>query len=61
MADLIYNIQPDEIYHLGAHSHVRVSFDMSEYTGDVTGIWSSEVIGSSSEDWGKDQVLPGII
>ncbi|MGC8979864.1 GDP-mannose 4,6-dehydratase, partial [Caldisericum sp.] len=30
---LIYNIQPDEIYHLGAQSHVRVSFDIPEYTG----------------------------
>jgi GDPmannose 4,6-dehydratase len=38
MADLVYNIQPDEIYHLGAQSHVRVSFDMPEYTGDVTGL-----------------------
>jgi GDPmannose 4,6-dehydratase len=38
MADLIYNIQPDEIYHLGAQSHVRLSFDMPEYTGDVTGL-----------------------
>ena len=38
MADLIYNVQPDEIYHLGAQSHVRVSFDMPEYTGDVTGL-----------------------
>ncbi len=38
MADLIFNIQPDEIYHLGAQSHVRVSFDMPEYTGDVTGL-----------------------
>ena len=38
MTDLIYNLQPDEIYHLGAQSHVRVSFDMPEYTGDVTGI-----------------------
>jgi GDPmannose 4,6-dehydratase len=38
MADLIYNIQPDEIYHLGAQSHVRVSFDIPEYTGDVTGL-----------------------
>jgi len=38
MADLIYNIQPDEIYHLGAQSHIRVSFDMPEYTGDVTGL-----------------------
>ncbi len=38
MTNLIYNLQPDEIYHLGAQSHVRVSFDMPEYTGDVTGI-----------------------
>ena len=38
MADLIYNLQPDEIYNLGAQSHVRVSFDMPEYTGDVTGL-----------------------
>jgi GDPmannose 4,6-dehydratase len=38
MADLIYNVKPDEIYHLGAQSHVRVSFDMPEYTGDVTGL-----------------------
>jgi len=38
MADLIYNIQPAEVYHLGAQSHVRVSFDMPEYTGDVSGL-----------------------
>ena len=38
ITDLIYNIQPAEIYHLGAQSHVRVSFDMPEYTGDVTGL-----------------------
>jgi GDPmannose 4,6-dehydratase len=38
MADLIYNIHPSEIYHLGAQSHVRVSFDMPEYTADVTGL-----------------------
>ena len=44
MADLIYNIQPDEIYHLGAQSHVRVSFDMPEYTGDVTGIGSVRLL-----------------
>ena len=35
---LLYDIRPDEIYHLGAQSHVRVSFDMPEYTGDVTGL-----------------------
>lgn len=38
IANVIYNIQPDEIYHLGAQSHVKVSFDMPEYTGDVTGL-----------------------
>jgi GDPmannose 4,6-dehydratase len=38
LTDLLYTIKPDEIYHLGAQSHVRVSFDMPEYTGDVTGL-----------------------
>ncbi len=34
---LIYNLKPDEVYHLGAQTHVRVSFDIPEYTGDITG------------------------
>jgi GDPmannose 4,6-dehydratase len=38
LTDLINDIKPDEIYHLGAQSHVRVSFDMPEYTGDITGL-----------------------
>jgi GDPmannose 4,6-dehydratase len=38
LTDLLHTIRPDEIYHLGAQSHVRVSFDMPEYTGDVTGL-----------------------
>jgi GDPmannose 4,6-dehydratase len=38
LMDLLYDIRPDETYHLGAQSHVRVSFDMPEYTGDVTGL-----------------------
>jgi GDPmannose 4,6-dehydratase len=38
LTDLLHAIRPDEIYHLGAQSHVRVSFDMPEYTGDVTGL-----------------------
>lgn len=41
---LIYNLQPDEIYHLGAQSHVRVSFDMPEYTGDTTGLGTLRVL-----------------
>lgn len=35
---LIETIRPDEIYHLAAQSHVRVSFDLPEYTGDITGL-----------------------
>lgn len=38
LASLIQKIQPDEIYHLGAQSHVRVSFDTPEYTTNVTGL-----------------------
>ena len=38
LTDLLQEIRPEEIYHLGAQSHVRVSFDMPEYTGDVTGL-----------------------
>lgn len=38
MTELIYTIQPDEIYHLGAQSHVKVSFEMPEYTGDITAL-----------------------
>jgi GDPmannose 4,6-dehydratase len=38
LINLIYNIRPDEIYHLGAQSHVKVSFEMPEYTGDVTAL-----------------------
>ncbi len=38
LTDLLYDIKPDEIYNLGAQSHVRVSFDMPEYTGDITGL-----------------------
>jgi len=44
MTNLIYNLQPEEIYHLGAQSHVRVSFDMPEYTGDVTGLGTTRVL-----------------
>lgn len=38
LMDMLHSIKPDEIYHLGAQSHVRVSFDMPEYTGDITGL-----------------------
>jgi GDPmannose 4,6-dehydratase len=44
LTHLIYNIRPDEIYHLGAQSHVRVSFDMPEYTGDITGLGTTRLL-----------------
>ncbi|MDY6854712.1 MAG: GDP-mannose 4,6-dehydratase [Thermodesulfobacteriota bacterium] len=44
LTNLIYNIQPDEVYHLGAQSHVRVSFDMPEFTGDITGIGTTRLL-----------------
>jgi GDPmannose 4,6-dehydratase len=44
LTELIYHIQPDEIYHLGAQSHVKVSFDMPEYTGDITGLGTTRIL-----------------
>jgi GDPmannose 4,6-dehydratase len=69
---LLYRIQPDEIYHLAAQSHVRVSFDIPEYTGDVTGLGTIRILeairenglktkfyqASSSEMYGKAQSVP---
>ena len=69
---LLEKIQPDEIYHLGAQSHVRVSFDMPEYTGDVTGLGTLRILdaireagiktrfyqASSSEMFGLVQEVP---
>ncbi len=44
LIELIFNIRPDEIYHLAAQSHVRVSFDLPEYTGDVTGLGTMRIL-----------------
>lgn len=44
LTHLVYNIQPDEVYHLGAQSHVRVSFDMPEYTGDITALGTTRLL-----------------
>ncbi|MGB1127522.1 MAG: GDP-mannose 4,6-dehydratase [Opitutales bacterium] len=49
MVKLIYELQPDEIYHLGAQSHVRVSFDIPEYTGDVTGLGTLRILDAIRE------------
>ncbi|MBN2187349.1 MAG: GDP-mannose 4,6-dehydratase [Dehalococcoidia bacterium] len=44
LTNLIYNISPDEIYHLGAQSHVRVSFDIPEYTADITALGTTRIL-----------------
>ena len=72
LAKLLYRIQPDEVYHLAAQSHVRVSFDIPEYTGDVTGLGTIRLLeairetgiktrfyqASSSEMFGKVHETP---
>ena len=69
---LLRTIKPDEIYNLGAQSHVRVSFDIPEYTADVTGVSTVRLLdairdsglptkfyqASSSEMFGKVQDVP---
>lgn len=44
LSDIIHAVQPDEIYHLAAQSHVRVSFDLPDYTGDVTGLSTVRIL-----------------
>ena len=74
MVNLLYDLIPDEIYNLGAQSHVRVSFDIPEYTGDVDGLGTLRILeavreaglvkrvrfyqASSSEMFGKVQEVP---
>ena len=67
IANLLAKIKPDEIYNLGAQSHVRVSFDIPEYTADITGLGTVRLLeairdvglatrfyqASSSELYGK--------
>src|SRR5213594_3543836 len=72
LVKLLYALKPDEIYHLGAQSHVRVSFDIPEYTSDVTGVGTIRILeaireaglrsrfyqASSSEMFGTAQAVP---
>jgi GDPmannose 4,6-dehydratase len=44
IANVMYNIRPDEVYHLGAQSHVRVSFDTPEYTSNVTALGTTRLL-----------------
>src|SRR6516162_2239536 len=46
---IIRTIRPDEIYHLGAQSHVRVSFDVPEYTGEITALGTVRLLEAIRE------------
>lgn len=52
---LLYRIQPDEVYHLAAQSHVRVSFDIPEYTGDVVGLSTTRILEAIKETGGSSR------
>jgi GDPmannose 4,6-dehydratase len=72
LVKLLYELQPDEVYNLAAQSHVRVSFDIPEYTADITGVGTIRILeaireagvvprfyqASSSEMYGKVQEIP---
>jgi len=76
LVKLLYSLQPDEIYNLAAQSHVRVSFDIPEYTADITGVGAARILeaviesgigkkvryyqASSSEMFGKVQQIPQV-
>src|SRR6476660_5980505 len=46
---ILRQVQPDEIYNLGAQSHVRVSFDVPEYTGEITGLGTVRLLEAIRE------------
>jgi GDPmannose 4,6-dehydratase len=72
LVKLLNDLKPDEIYHLGAQSHVRVSFDIPEYTADISGVGTIRILeairevgvrprfyqASSSEMFGKVAEIP---
>jgi GDPmannose 4,6-dehydratase len=72
LVKLLYRLQPDEVYHLAAQSHVKVSFDMPEYTGDISGLGAVRLLeairetgtkckfyqASSSEMYGRAREAP---
>ena len=72
LATILQQVEPDEVYNLGAQSHVRVSFDIPEYTGEITGLGTIRLLeairrlglqprfyqASSSEMFGKVREVP---
>ncbi|MDQ3064236.1 MAG: GDP-mannose 4,6-dehydratase [Acidobacteriota bacterium] len=53
---LLYNLQPDEIYNLGAQSHVHISFEIPEYTSDVTGVGCARILEAVRETGIKTRI-----
>ena len=49
LTKLVYEIKPDEVYNLAAQSHVRISFDMPEFTGDVDGLGTIRLLEAIRE------------
>jgi GDPmannose 4,6-dehydratase len=49
LVKLLYDLKPDEIYNLGAQSHVRVSFDIPESTGDIVGLGTQRILEAIRE------------
>ncbi len=49
LVKLLWRLQPNEVYHLGAQSHVRVSFDIPEYTGDITALGTTRLLEAVRE------------
>jgi len=72
ISEVVNKVEPDEVYHLAAQSHVRTSFDIPEYTGDVTGLGTVRILeairrskknirfyqASSSEMFGQAREVP---
>jgi GDPmannose 4,6-dehydratase len=72
LVKMMYDLKFDEVYHLGAQSHVRVSYDIPEYTADITGVGTIRILeairetdsnprfyqASSSEMFGKVTEIP---
>lgn len=72
LANVLEEVKPDEVYNLGAQSHVRVSYDIPEYTGEISGLGSVRLLeairrldlktrfyqASSSELYGKVHEVP---
>ena len=60
LSRLVRQVQPDEIYNMAAQSHVRVSFDQPEYTGNTTGLGVTRLLEAIRET-GGDPAVPSLI